>query len=298
MRILAILALVCTAFAATPEQAYFAARDKAIAQLKALPRDADVAKGDAMQTAALADLQKRLVDLVGRSSVKGFSPSPKINLETLSDEPGFGMLDGLAYARTGKGQKGQDGSRLVVTTKSLLAAWLRARAAESDAALRVPSGMEAALRSNSFYTFAVGDDVAFSRAAEIEVVKPEGAEFAVAALGRWSQDIGPSPLDRLTVALVKGDRVFVADVVPDAKGPHLPACKAIWEAASAKADAIIKAYQKGGAKDDALFDKSTKAQQQGDEQWLACAGRAVKTAPFYSRLKREAQDLVDRLAGG
>jgi hypothetical protein len=292
MRLLAILALVSAAHAASPEDAYLAARDKAIAQLKALPADA---RAEAIQTAALAALQKRLMALIGRSSVKGFSPSPRINLETLRDEPGFGMLDGLAYAPAGKGQ---EGSRLVATTKSLLAIWLRARAAESDASVRVSAQMETALRSDTFYTFAVGQDAAFSRAAEIEVAKPVGADFAVAALGRWSQDIGPSPLDRLVVAVVKGGRVFVADVEPAAKAPEFPACKAIWDAANAEAGKIIEAYQKGGAKDDALFDKSTKSQQQGEERWLACAGRAVKAAPFYPRLKSEAQDLVERMAGG
>ena len=61
--------------------------------------------------------------------------------------------------------------------------------------------------------------------------------------------------------------------------------------------AVLALQNQGDAKDDAQFDKSTKAQQQGDEQWLACAGRAVKAATFYPRLEREAQDLVDRMAG-
>jgi hypothetical protein len=292
MRLVAILALVSAAYAASPEDAYFAARDKAIARVKALTAaNADDAKIEAVQTAALADLQKRLLVLVGPSSVKGFSPSPKINPETLADEPGFGMLDGLAYAAAGKRQ---DGSRLVATTKPLLAAWLRARAAESDASARAPAEMETALRSNNFYTFAVGSDAAFTRVVEIEVVKPSGAEFAVAALGRWSQDIGPSPLDRLVVAVVKGGHAFVADVEPAAKAPEFPACKAVWDAASAKADKITEDLQKGGAKDDAMFEQSTKAQQQGEAEWLACAGHAAKTAAFYPRLKQEAQDLVDR----
>lgn len=296
MRLVAILALVAAAYAASPEQSYFAARDKAVAQMKTLAdRQASDARIIATQNAALADLQKRLLALVGPSSVKGFSREPKINLETLSDEPGFGMLDGLAYTPTGPGQ---EGSRLVVTTKSLLEAWLKARAAESDAGLRVPAGLEAALRSDSFYTFAVGSDAAFSRAAEIEVTKPAGAEFAVAALGRWSQDIGPSPLDRLTAAVVKGGRVFVADVEPEAKAPESDACKRLWDAANAEADKISEAYQKGGAKDDALFDKSTKMQEKGAQDWLDCAGRAARTGPLYDRLRKEAQDLVDRMAGG
>jgi hypothetical protein len=291
MRLIAILALVSAAYAASPQDAYFAARDKAIAEVKTLVAKGQDAKAEAVQKTAFADLAKRLLAIVGPTSTKGFAREATINLTTLADEPGFGMLDGLSYA-----VKDQEGSRLVATTKPLLAAWLKGHAGESDASLRVPEDIEAALRSDNFYTFAIGGDAALSRAAEIEVTKPPGADLAVAALGRWSQDIGPSPLDRLTAAVVKGDHVYIADIEPAAKTQEFPSCQAIWDAADAKAEESDKAH---GKQEDAAAggDERAKIQEKGSDDWLACAGRAVKTVPSYSQLRQEAQDLVDRMAG-
>ena len=299
MRFAAILAAVVlgltAARAAAPEQGYFAARDKAIAQIKKLAAAGADAKAQAVEKAALADLTKRLVALVGPVAVKGFAATAKPNLETLGDNPGNGVIDGLAFDTV---PAREDGSKLIVTTKPLFAAWAKARAADAASTQTLPETPEEALKSEVFYTYGVAEDAAFSRAAEVEIEKPAGADFAVALLGRWSQDIGPSPLDRLEVAVVKGARILVADVETANKPAETPACKAIWDAASAKADKFNDAYRKGGAKDDKLFEQSTKAQEQGSQDWLACEGKAVKAGPGYPALKSEAQDLAARLSGG
>src|SRR5580658_10723 len=127
------LGLATTASGASPEDAYWAERDQAIAKIKALDaskRDDDKAR--AADEAALAGLQKRLIEIVGPVHVEGFAKTAKINLETLSQEGmGVDMLDGLAFTPT---SGADDGSVLIATTKPLLERWLKQRAAEPDAA--------------------------------------------------------------------------------------------------------------------------------------------------------------------
>jgi hypothetical protein len=293
----AVLIAASAARAASPEEGYLAARDKALAAMKKLETaQASDAKMQATETAAFADLLKRLVPIVGPVSVKGFPHPPRVNLETLGDGPGNNMLDGLSFEAD---PDKPDGARLVVTTKPLFVAWAKASAADAaDTADRLPEAAEEAMRSDNFYTGAIGSDAGFSRGLEIEVEKPAGADFAFAALGRWAQDVGPSPLDRIVAGVIKGGRIFVADVDAAAKAPELPACKAVWDAANAKADKLVAADKKGGNKDQKLVDESEKIQEKGNQDWLDCEGQAVKAGATYPALKKEAQDLLARMAGG
>src|SRR5262245_3286101 len=115
-----VLALSCAvAQAASPEQSYLAARDNHIKRINAKKlSEAESKRIAAQEQAALADLQKLLVKIVGPAP-KGFKPEGKINMEgLLKGDMGFGILDGLVF--TADDEKGN----VTVTTEPLLKAWL------------------------------------------------------------------------------------------------------------------------------------------------------------------------------
>lgn len=87
-----VFALVSGAvFAASPEDDYIAARDKAISAIAALENSNEpVETLDAAGAKALADLEKRLSVLVGPLAVAGFPAAGTINLEA-SATPISGM---------------------------------------------------------------------------------------------------------------------------------------------------------------------------------------------------------------
>ena len=289
-----LLALCLTgtaALAASPEATYFSARDKYIAEIKRL--ETSKASDSAVQAAqdkATRDLAKRLREIIGPVSVKGFPVVGKLSLETLSKEDvGFGMLDGLAF-----GEEEQD---LLVTTRPLLTAWLDGKAKEKDAESRLPADAEAAVRLDAFYTFAISSDAAFSKNADIPVAKPAGADFAAAALGEFQQDIGHENVDQIVATVFKGERVLVASVRRKAPIAKIPDCEAIWTDALQKAEKLQAEYRASGLKDEKLFDESTRAEEQGDKDYRACFNERAPREPFFAGVTREAQDLVDRLAG-
>src|SRR5579862_647752 len=183
-RYLLVLSLTGTAaLAASPEATYLAARNKYIAEIARL--EGSKASDSALQAAerATRDLAKRLRDIIGPVSVKGFPATGKLSLVTLfKDDEGFGMLDGLAY--------GEGENQLVVTTRPLLKDWLDGKAKADDEESRLPADTEAAVRLEAFYTDAIASDAAFSKNADLPVTKPAGADVAVAALGEFQQDIG------------------------------------------------------------------------------------------------------------
>jgi hypothetical protein len=178
------------ALAASPEADYLEARDKAIAEVTAL-EDSKASESaiDAAMDKALADLTKRLKDIVGPVSVKGFHGPGRLNLDTLSEhQVGYGNLDGVAYVD--ERPTSMNPLWVVITTRSLLTAWLEGKAKDEDKESRLPTDVDAAVRQENFYS---GGDVAFAKYADLPVMKPPGADLAVAALGLFSQDNIPPP---------------------------------------------------------------------------------------------------------
>jgi hypothetical protein len=258
------------ALAASPEAAYLAARDRAIAEIKALE---DSKAGEsairAAEDKAAADLEKRLRDIVGPVAVKGFPPAGKLNLALSEHEEEFGDLDGLAFF-----SEGQD---MVVASRPLLTAWLEQMAKDEDKERRLPTGVEAAVGQDNFYTFSVGEDAAFAKYADLPVTKPPGADLVVAALGVFQQADGPWPPDAIVATVIKGDRVFVASIRRKPPIGQIPACRALWTKAK--------------------HEQATEAPEQGDKAYRACFSAHAAKEPFFAGLIREAQSLVDRLAG-
>jgi hypothetical protein len=281
------------AVAASPEDDYVAARDKDIARIKHLvAANADDKKVQAEQDKMIADLQSRLDANVGPFAVAGYPTAGKITLETLSDgDIGFGQLDGMVHSA------GDDGPQVIVTTRGLVDRWLRDRSAEKDAELRLPANLEAALRDDGFYTFAVSEDAAFGKTAELTIAKPAGADLVVAALGGFAQDIGPNPRQEIVVTLQKGGRVYIANQVAKTAIGKFDACEAIWTAATKTSEELWKAYENAGSKDDKLLDERSKAEDNGDKAYRACLVAKTPQQPYYPALVAEAQELADRLAG-
>src|SRR5271168_803450 len=123
------------ALAASPEATYLAARDKAIAEIKAL-QDAKTSESaiQATEDKATADLVKQLKDIIGPVAIEGFASPDHLNI-ALREEQGYGELDGLA-------SYGKDNETFVVTTRSLAERWLETRSKE-DKTTRLLTNIDA-----------------------------------------------------------------------------------------------------------------------------------------------------------
>lgn len=279
------------AFAASPEDDYIAARDKAIAAIAALnSANAPVETLDAADAKARADLEGRLSSLLGPLAVADFPATGTINLESLSDvDIGYGMLDGLRYARS------DDGPSLVATTRGLLDRWLQSRAAETDASLKLPTGVDEALKLDAFYTQAINSDAAFMGTLDFPLKKPEGADIAIARLGGWTQDVGPIYEQQVIVTLVKGNSVMIASAPAAQPVPKIAACEAIWTSADAAAQKL--AAQATGQKDEKAYDAANATWEKGDGDYRKCMGERLPGDPVFPALLGQAQELADHMAG-
>src|SRR5262249_34164591 len=147
----------------------------------------------------LADLEAQLRAIIGPTTLAGFPAEGTIHLDTLTPEDeGFGLLDGLAYAipldETGIG----DRVRVVVTTRTLFDAWLKAHKTKWWTQGPLPQGLPAALKSDEFYRQALSTDAAVVIFAQLPVAKPAWARTAFAVLAIRTQDAvsaTPSQMD-------------------------------------------------------------------------------------------------------
>lgn len=281
------------ALAASPEDNYIAARDRAIADIAAQESaNAPVETLDAQNVKAMADLEKRLSALLGPLAVEGFPATGTINLQSLSDSDiGFGMLDGLRYTTS------DDGPSLVATTRGLAERWLKSRADETDENLKLPAGIDAALKLDAFYTQAIGADAAFVKTLDFALIKPEGADMAIARLGGWTQDVGPIYDQQVIVTLVKGDRVMIAEAPAAPAVPKIAACDGLWTAADAAAQKFQEAYQASELKDEKSYDAANAAWEKGDADYRACMGERLPGDAAFPALLAQAQALADHMAG-
>src|SRR5262249_6695245 len=136
-------------------------------------------------------------------------------------------------------------------------------------------------------------DAAVITYAEIPLIRPAGATVAFATLAARTQSEVPSAPDELIVFVMQGGKVFLAHL-PAAFG-SIAACDKAHQQVRKQAERARAAYEASGAKDQALADKVTRLEEEGDRAYPRCfATRARKEAGFAA-LVRQAQALVDAL---
>jgi hypothetical protein len=265
--LLSSLATLSAACAATPEEAYIAARDAVIAEVRGQKtEDAQVAINKQRE----GELLDRLRPLVG-TPPSGFSGPGVLSPETLLDEMGSTALDGVLYATP-------DGnSQVVATTPDLLRLWLNQYGgAKKD-------DLAAGLADDPF-TQAIDTDAHLDQIASLPIRLPSGARIAWAWIAQYEQDFRSDPPDKIAIALVTPTHAFLGIIAMSQPMDRIAACDALLKSGRAKAKA---------AQDN---DARMRLNDEADANFYACWQDRAKTAPEFGRLVEQAQALADDLA--
>lgn len=209
--LVAVAAAVGAKVIASPTDSYLTYRKKAVDAITAA-RTEDQADLDKKYT---AEVNARLVKLVGTVRARGFSAKAGSTVETLYIDNGMTPgPDGLLL-------KSNDGKvNLVVTTVPLLKAWV----ATADAGIKSADDVAVIFDNETFYTDVLGGDAAEYRFAELPVKrKPADAVVKALLLGD-SQDGMPDGPNTLMVSIKQGARVYL--MWRDATLPTIVACSA------------------------------------------------------------------------
>jgi hypothetical protein len=277
----------------SPTDTYITARDRYLAEFKAHPTQGDA---DKREVRALADLERLIKLAVPAWTAPGFPATGKINLSALDDnEMGLSVLNGLVYSA--------GGTAVIVTNRALLMRWLADRHKTANGGAKVPVSIPAAFRTEDFWTFASFDDAAAQLYGLVLVKALSGADMATVELAVFAQDLamdaGP---DTLLVAVVRGDRVFIAKQKLTLALAKPPVCKKALDQTLTKSAAALKAYQDslkgtpaGKVKDATRFDDHIALEDKADWEYRACFAQHLMEQPNYTAVQRQAQALVDLL---
>jgi hypothetical protein len=281
MRILATMLILLAAagadaLAASPVQDYLAARAAYLKTFKGTAPGGDD-PATAAHDRALGDLEARLRSIVGPTRIEGFPAEGKINLDSLAEgDASFGLLDGLVYAAP------DDKTRVVVTTRELLDAWLAGHAHWWNDKNDMPPGVEPALKSEAFYTQALYTDAYFHEFIDLPVTRPAGATFAFATLVGRAQDVGRETPDEVVVTLLRGGRAYVLVAPAAVEAKTTPQCVQAWKKAEKHAEK-------------ARSDKGEQLRDAGYRTYRRCFAAQAARQSYFPALVKQAQALVDAL---
>ena len=266
--------------AASPERDYLAARD---AYIKAFEHGYDGGDIDKHQR-ALADLEAQLRRIVGPTTLAGFPAEGKIHLDTLSTEDeGFGLLDGLAYAIPLDDKGIDEKVSVVVTTRSLFEAWLRAHKTKWWGQNPLPQDLQAALKADDFYRQALSTDAAVVIYAQLPVAKPSWARTAFAVLATRTQDLVGSAPSEMDIVVMGSERVYVVTAKTEVAVGPIAACDTIRQRYKARADAV-----RSGS-------LATQLEAQGMRAFMQCYATRARDAGGFAAAVKQAQALIDLL---
>jgi hypothetical protein len=264
-----LLAFPAAASAASPEQSYLTARDAYIKAFHRGESDPDFEK----HKRALADLETQLRRIIGPTTLKGFPAEGKIHLDTLSPEDeGFGLLDGLAYAIPLDDKGIEEKVSVVVTTRTLFEAWLRAHKTKWWTQDPLPQDLQTALKTDDFYRQALSTDAAVVTFARLPVTRPSWARTAFAVLAvRTQDDVGSAPIE-MDIVVIGAERVYAVTAKTEVAVGPIAACGKIRQQFKARTDAADRAY-------------------------LRCFATHARDASGFAAAVKQAQALIDRLPG-
>jgi hypothetical protein len=287
----ALLIAPIGALAASPGDDYVAARDRDMAELKALEAPEDWPKHKVLQDKDTKELEQRLRAIIGPVAIPGFPYAGRLNAYLYAGDPSFGEIDGLAYY---DGEKYDDVDAVIVTTDGLLDKWLLGHPRRWSK-VDVPHAATAAVKIEAFYTQGMTRQGYVVRYATVPIVAPRGAKFAEAMLATIdaSPDLPEAP-ERLFIALEKGGRVFLVSVGPTIPMKGIAACNALSAAYEGKASAAEKTFTK-------FIDRKSEARidnlrNQGRAAFLSCFRDKSGTTPEFAAVSKQAAALIEALA--
>jgi len=276
------LAAIGGAWAADPEAAYLAARDRANA-IEQKAQAASVAPSKAEEARLWAAIEAPLWLLVGSQPPNGFSgPATVSPGKLLYGDIGAGALDGLSYRAT-------DGAgSVVVTTEGLLRRWLE-RTQTDFADAKFPTDPKQALQTDNFYTRAIEIYYPVMIVEPLAIRTPATAKDALALLMEVRDDKASETPTNISVTLEKGERVYIAIV--QAKTRLAP------DADCARARAALEEKTVGvPLNDQKAIDEFDRLAAEAETGFQACWTQEILRQGLLPALTNEAQQIAEGLA--
>ena len=223
---------------------------------------------------SLDDLEKKLRDVMKDSPIH--NTTAKINLETLFEGIGFGMLDGLTFHN--------DSLRIFYTTKNLFMQYFHDRRL-NKIDLLTPEELENIFQS-TFYSDAALTNFTFLKISQAIDVQAYGM------VGTVAQDIGPLLPQYILVFISKGNFIYMIEKDIKNQISEIPACKSVWESNYLKSENNFKEYQQSNLKDTLAIKRDFNAEELAWDQYCECYRKKLSTTAQFIIIKKQMDTMV------
>jgi hypothetical protein len=227
---------------------------------------------------SLLVLDKMLKEILKDSQTEKFINKGSINLETLLNEQGFGMLDGIILNK-----EYPNYFKTVVTSKGLFFEYFKS---EPISSLDNLTSKKLSLIFNSIISEA-STTIFYS-----EKIHSKKYNNVYGCIGTVSQDIGPFSPDHIFVLIANEDYVFLIGKYTDKPLKENIQCQAIYDSITLISKKHQETYRASNLKNKTAFNKHIELEETAWKKYCECYHNNFKNDNIYNDVHKQLEKIV------
>ncbi len=226
-------------------------------------------------TESLLVLEKMLREMLKNSRIDSIAKFGKINLETLTPELGFGMLDGLAL--------NNNSLKTFVTTKGLFLDYFKSQQINSTDKLTskqlndIFSALFSDARATVFYS---------------ENISSYNQSQVYGGIGTIAQDIGRFPPDNIFVLVENEGFIYIIQKYLDKPINEINKCQATYDSIHIKSQKYFDDYTASNLTDKTAIKKKFELEETAWDKYCECYQESFRTDEQYNSLQKQIEEIV------
>jgi len=262
------------------ELEYLKVRDNYINRFKIINvKNRDWAKTDKQDNDSLLVLEKLLREILKDSKIDSVGKYGKINLETLQQDLGFGMLDGLVLNKYSS-----NSLQIFVTTKTLFHNFFKSSQISSIDNLnpRLLDDVLTALVSDAHSSVFYSENIHSSK-----------CNIVYGGIQTISQDIGRFTPDIIFVLISNGDYVYIIQKYLDKPINGIKDCQFIYDSIYGYSDKYYSEYENSNLQDTTAFNNKIEFEVTAWEKYCDCYQNNFRTDNQFESILKQIKSIVE-----
>ncbi len=258
------------------ELEYLKVRNSYIRYFKSVVINEDNNKVFKQESDSLIDLEKRLRIILKDCHINKISKDGKINLESLIEEVGFGMLDGFTVTK--------DSMRIFCTSKHLFFDYFKKDKIYSVENVTVENIAE-------IFNSAYESDAHITNFSSYKIPAKIHIE-AYGMVGGVGQDIGLFLPEYVYVFIADNNFIYMAEKQLKQPVKQIPKCKSIWEGIFSESQKADSVYRISNLNDTASLNKSIYLEDLAFDKYCSCFQSELKNEKQFEEIQKQIEQMV------
>lgn len=255
---------------------YLKVRDEYVQYFKSISKNAqDWKEINKQDNDSLLVLEKMLREILKNSRIDSVAKFGKINLETLTPELGFGLLDGLAL--------NNNSSKLFVTTKGLFLEYFKSQQINSidNLTSKQLSDIFSSLFSDARTTVFYSEEYSSNKYSKV-----------YGSIGTIAQDIGRFPPDNIFVLIADEDYIYIIQQHLDKPINEISKCQAIYDSIYNKSQIQFDQYKASNLTNKKALDKSFELEETAWNKYCECYQENFRTCDEFEWVQKQIEKIM------